>query len=79
MVAQLRRYRSQDAGNIHAGVAQRATVNQLHIPGYAASGMALHEEAYDCRPGESMTPALACGVGRARHLINEQRLSKRVA
>lgn len=33
--------------------------------------MALHEEAYDCRPRESMTRALASGVGRARHLIKD--------
>jgi hypothetical protein len=32
---------------------------QMFIGVYAASGMALHEEAFDSRPGESMTRALA--------------------
>jgi len=57
----------------------RTGQTQLFIGIYAASGMSLHEEAYDSRPGESMTHALAWGVGRARHLIKEQRLGKRVA
>lgn len=39
---------------------------QLFMGVYAASGMALDEEAFDSRPGESMTRALAWGVGRAR-------------
>ena len=39
---------------------------QMFIGVYAASGMALHEEALDSRPGESMTRALAWGVGCAR-------------
>ncbi|AFK67200.1 hypothetical protein YSA_00780 [Pseudomonas putida ND6] len=34
--------------------------------------MALHEEAFDSRPGESMTRALAWGVGRARRLATDQ-------
>ncbi|MNF04758.1 hypothetical protein D3C80_2043480 [compost metagenome] len=38
---------------------------------YAPSGMALHEEAFDSRPGESMTRALAWGVGRARRIATE--------
>jgi hypothetical protein len=41
---------------------------QMFIGVYAASGMALHEEAIDSRPGESMTRALAWGVGCARRL-----------
>lgn len=41
---------------------------QMFIGVYAASGMALHEEALDSRPGESMTRALAWGVGCARRL-----------
>ncbi|MFT0516297.1 MULTISPECIES: hypothetical protein [Pseudomonas] len=41
---------------------------QMFIGVYASTGMALHEEAFDSRPGESMTRALAWGVGRARHL-----------
>jgi hypothetical protein len=41
---------------------------QMFIGIYAANGMALHEEAVQPSPGESMTRALAWGVGRARHL-----------
>ncbi|KPM67043.1 hypothetical protein HB13667_07880 [Pseudomonas putida] len=44
---------------------------QMFIGVYAASGMALHEEAFDSRPGESMTRALAWGVGRARRIATE--------
>ncbi|MFJ4430667.1 hypothetical protein ACIPZG_06815 [Pseudomonas sp. NPDC089395] len=45
---------------------------QMFIGVYAASGMVLHEEAFDSRPGESMTRALAWGVGRARCLASEE-------
>ena len=41
---------------------------QMFIGVYAASGMALHEEAFDSRPGESMTRASAWGVGCSRRL-----------
>ncbi|GAB1617117.1 hypothetical protein [Pseudomonas sp. NGC7] len=44
---------------------------QMFIGVYAASGVALHEEAFDSRPGESMTRALAWGVGRARRIATE--------
>lgn len=44
---------------------------QMFIGVYAPQGMALHEEAYDSRPGESMTRALAWGVGRARRIAVE--------
>ncbi|MGF6394591.1 hypothetical protein [Pseudomonas plecoglossicida] len=44
---------------------------QMFIGVYAHSGMALHEEAFDSRPGESLTRALAWGVGRARWLASE--------
>lgn len=44
---------------------------QLFIGVYAPSGMALHEEAFDSRPNESMTRAMAWGVGRARRLASE--------
>ncbi|MEN5216354.1 hypothetical protein ABE484_10915 [Pseudomonas pudica] len=44
---------------------------QMFIGVYAASGMALHEEAFDSRPGESMTGALAWGVGRARRIATD--------
>lgn len=46
----------------------RTGTTQMFIGVYAASGMALHEEAFDSRPGESMTRALAWGVGRARQV-----------
>ena len=53
---------------------------QLFIGVYAGTGMALHEEAYLSRPGESMTRALAWGVGRARCLAtNQQPASSRLA
>ncbi|NWL07856.1 hypothetical protein [Pseudomonas hunanensis] len=44
---------------------------QMFIGVYAPSGMALHEEAFDSRPNESMTRALAWGVGRARRVADE--------
>ncbi len=44
---------------------------QMFIGVYAASGMAVLEEAFDSRPGESMTTALAWGVGRARKIASE--------
>ncbi|MBC3504852.1 hypothetical protein HU761_26080 [Pseudomonas sp. SWRI59] len=44
---------------------------QMFIGLYAPSGMAIHEEAFDSRPGESMTRALAWGVGRARRAATE--------
>ncbi|WP_462402733.1 hypothetical protein [Pseudomonas sp. Marseille-QA0332] len=50
----------------------RTGATQMFIGVYAASGMALHEEAYDTRPGESMTRALAWGVGRARRIAMER-------
>lgn len=43
---------------------------QMFIGVYAKSGMVLHEEAVESRPGESMTRALAWGVGRARRLAD---------
>lgn len=46
---------------------------QMFIGVYAGTGMVLHEEAFDTRPGESMTRALAWGVGRARCLATEPR------
>lgn len=44
---------------------------QMFIGVYASGGEALHEEAFDSRPGESMTRALAWGVGRARRIATE--------
>ncbi|EKT4503524.1 hypothetical protein LU646_24930 [Pseudomonas alloputida] len=46
----------------------RTGQTQMFIGVYAGCGMALHEEAFESRPGESMTRALAWGVGRARRL-----------
>lgn len=41
---------------------------QMFIGVYGITAGALHEEAFNARPGESMTRVLAWGVGRARHL-----------
>lgn len=41
---------------------------EMFIGIYAPDGMALHEEADDSHPRESMTRVLAWGVGRARKL-----------
>ncbi|WP_350012538.1 hypothetical protein [Pseudomonas asiatica] len=49
----------------------RAGNTQMFIGVYAVSGMALHEEAFDSRPGQSMTRALAWGVGRARRIATD--------
>ncbi|MFK3815706.1 hypothetical protein ACI2KG_03720 [Pseudomonas sp. NPDC089407] len=50
----------------------RTGQTQMFIGVYAGCGMALHEEAFNSRPGESMTRALAWGVGRARRLATDQ-------
>lgn len=50
----------------------RTGQTQMFIGVYAGCGMALHEESFDSRPGESMTRALAWGVGRARRLATDQ-------
>ena len=44
----------------------RVGATQLFLGVYDPAGLPLHEEAYDTRPSESMTRALAWGVGRAR-------------
>ncbi|HDS1727680.1 TPA: hypothetical protein QEM47_000392 [Pseudomonas putida] len=49
----------------------RTGSTQMFIGVYAAGGMAIHEEAFDARPGESMTRALAWGVGRARRVATD--------
>lgn len=49
----------------------RTGSTQLFIGVYAPSGMAILEEAFDSRPGESMTTAMAWGVGRARRVATE--------
>lgn len=43
----------------------------MFIGVYAQSGTALYEQAFDSRPGESMTRALAWGVGRARRIAED--------
>lgn len=43
---------------------------QLFFGIYDPSGLARHEEAYDARPGETMTRALAWGVARARSMAS---------
>ncbi|AIR91294.1 hypothetical protein [Pseudomonas cremoricolorata] len=48
----------------------RTGATQLFFGVYAVSGAALHEEAFDARPGESMTRALAWGVARARAIAS---------
>lgn len=48
----------------------RTGSTQLFLGIYSSSGMALHEESFDSRPGESMTRALSWGVVRARHLVS---------
>lgn len=43
---------------------------QMFIGIYSPRGFVVHEEAFDSRPGESMTRALAWGVGRARRIAS---------
>lgn len=49
----------------------RTGATQMFIGVYASSGMALYEESFNTRPSESMTRALAWGVGRARNVAVE--------
>lgn len=55
----------------------RTGATQLFIGVYAGTGMVLYEEAFLSRPGESMTRALAWGVGRARCLATNQQPAER--
>lgn len=55
----------------------RLGATQLFIGVYADSGTALHEEAFDARPGETMTRALLWGVGRARKLAYDSVATQR--
>ncbi|NIE77316.1 hypothetical protein F3J45_23045 [Pantoea sp. Ap-967] len=52
---------------------------EMFIGIYAGSGMALHEEAFDTRSGESIPQALARGVGRAIQLATAPQRASRVA
>lgn len=49
----------------------RTGATQMFIGVYSACGRAIAEEAYDSRPQESMTRALAWGVCRARRIAIE--------
>ncbi|RRV19126.1 hypothetical protein EGJ22_11050 [Pseudomonas sp. p99-361] len=61
-----------DGAHIDVQVRLSRTGNtQMFLGVYAAGGAPLHEEAFDSRPGESMTRALAWGVGRARRIATE--------
>lgn len=50
----------------------RTGSTQLFIGVYAPGGLPILEEAFDSRPGESMTRALVWGVGRARIIAVDQ-------
>lgn len=54
----------------------RTGTTQMFIGVYAPSGVVLLEEAFDSRPGESMTRALGWGVGRARRFACEPSSTK---
>lgn len=47
----------------------RTGSTQLFIGVYSARGKVIHEEAFDTRPGETMSTALAWGVDRARQTV----------
>lgn len=49
---------------------------QLFLGVYGPDGAMLHEEAFDNRPGETMTRAMAWGVGRARNLAADLAASR---
>jgi len=49
----------------------RTGATQMFIGVYAASGNVIREEAYDKRPGETITRALAWGVERARRIASK--------
>lgn len=49
----------------------RIGATQMFIGVYGPSGALIHEESFDSRPGETMTRAMAWGVGRARHMASE--------
>ncbi|CAM3719666.1 hypothetical protein CCOS865_02803 [Pseudomonas reidholzensis] len=49
----------------------RTGQTQMFVGVYAPGGMLLHEQAFDSRPGESMSRALAWGVGLARRKATE--------
>lgn len=50
----------------------RVGATQLFIGLYGQNGLPIHEEAYQARPGQSMTTALLWGVSRARDVAASQ-------
>lgn len=55
----------------------RTDATQMFIGVYGPSGALIHEESFDSRPGETMTRAMAWGVGRARQIASEAQLPSR--
>ncbi|WP_194789960.1 hypothetical protein [Pseudomonas sp. UFMG81] len=49
----------------------REGVTQMFIGVYGSDGQSLYEEAHNTRPGQSMTRALAWGVGRAGQIAEK--------
>lgn len=49
----------------------RTGATQMFVGVYASSGDVISEEAYDKRPGENITSALAWGVERARRIASK--------
>ncbi|WLH14515.1 hypothetical protein PSH58_09485 [Pseudomonas hefeiensis] len=54
----------------------RTGATQMFIGVYAPSGKSVYEEAFDSRPNESMTRAMAWGVTKARHVIGEESVDR---
>lgn len=48
----------------------RVGATQMFIGLYGQDGDVLHEEAYETRPGQSMTTAMLRGVARAREIAD---------
>ncbi|RCL28577.1 hypothetical protein C6A77_05645 [Pseudomonas sp. AFG_SD02_1510_Pfu_092] len=55
----------------------RIGATQMFIGIYGPSGALTHEESFDSRPGETMTRAMAWGVGRARQIASEAQTPSR--
>ncbi|WP_245362820.1 hypothetical protein [Pseudomonas sp. BP8] len=51
---------------------------QLFIGIYESTGAMRYEEAYDKRPGETMSRAMAWAAGRGRVVANEQKPAREV-
>ncbi|WP_236170156.1 hypothetical protein [Pseudomonas parasichuanensis] len=50
----------------------RVGATQMFIGLYGSAGEVIHEEAYDTRPGQSMTTAMLWGVARARGIAHSK-------